>query len=93
MAPPSLAIRPLRWFGRLDDVVVVGMGGEWRGVAIVGRLEPKPIAPPPKDGAPVVIVVASHGVALPELPVVAIVNRKSHAISPNNVGHSRRAYQ
>jgi hypothetical protein len=64
----TLAIRPLRWFGRLDDVVVVGMGGEWRGVPVVGRIEPKPVAPPPKNDAPVVIVVASHGVAAPELP-------------------------
>ena len=62
------------------------MGGEWRGVAVIGRIEPKPIAPPPKDDAPVIIVVASHGVALPELPVV-IVNRKSHDGSPRNSLH------
>ena len=75
----------MRWFGRLDYVVVVGMGGEWRGVAVIGRIEPKPIAAPPKDDAPVVIVVASHRVTLPELPLVVIVNRKGHAVSPNNV--------
>ena len=61
------------------------MGGERRGVAVVGTIEPKPVAPPPKDDAPVVIVVASHGVALPELPVVVIVKRKSHTVSPDNV--------
>ena len=74
----------MRWLGRLDDVVVVGMGSEWRGVAVADRIEPKPIGPPPKDDALVIVVVAPHGVAPPELPVVVIVNRTRHAVSPDN---------
>ena len=60
------------------------MGSEWRGVAVADRIEPKPIAPPPEDDALVIVVVAPHGVAPPELPVVVMVNRKSHAVSPHN---------
>jgi hypothetical protein len=72
-------------FGRLDDVIVVGMGSEWRGIAVADRIEPKPIATPPKADALVIVVVAPHGVAPPELPVVVRVNRESHAVSPDNV--------
>jgi hypothetical protein len=83
----TLAIWPLQRFGRLDDVVVVATGSEWRGVAVADRVEPKPSAPPPKDDAQVIVVVASHAVALPELPVVVIiVNKKGHALSPDHVG-------
>jgi hypothetical protein len=55
------------------------------GVAVIGRIEPKPIAPPPKDDALVIVVVAPHGVGAPELPVVVMVNGKSNAVSPDNV--------
>jgi Resolvase, N terminal domain len=87
MDRPALAKRPLLRFGRLDDVVVVGMGSEWRGVAVADRIEPKPIAPPPKDDALVMVIVAvaPHGVAPPELPVVVVVDRKSHAVSSDHV--------
>jgi hypothetical protein len=62
-----------------------GMGGEWRGVSVVDRIEPKPIAPARKYDAPVVVVVAPHGVALPELPAVVTISRKSHALSLDRV--------
>jgi hypothetical protein len=58
------------------------MGSEWRGVAVADRIEPKPIAPPPKDDALVMVIVAGalRGVAPPELPVVVVVDRKSYPI-------------
>ena len=50
------------------------------------KLEPSGIiTAPPKDDALVIVVVAPHGVAPPELPVVVMVNGKSHAVSPDNV--------
>jgi hypothetical protein len=61
------------------------MGSEWRGIAVADRIEPNPIAPAPKDDALVIVVVASHGIAPPELPVVVIVSRNGHALSPDDV--------
>jgi hypothetical protein len=55
------------------------------GVAVIGSIEPKPIAHLPRTTHWSSLFVAPHGVAAPELPVVVMVNGKSHVVSPDNV--------
>jgi hypothetical protein len=71
-------------YARLE-IVVAGAAGERGSVAIVDRIEPKPVAPNSNHHAVVVIVVTPHSVAFSEGPeIVRVVRRKSdlHCLVP-----------
>jgi hypothetical protein len=58
----------LQFVTRTDEMVVIGSSRERRCIAIVDRIEPKPIVPSPNDRAVVWIVVGSHNVPHPKRP-------------------------
>jgi hypothetical protein len=58
----------LQFVTRTDQMVVIGSARERRGIAIVERIEPKPIVPSPNNRAVVWIVVGSHNVPYPKRP-------------------------
>ena len=60
-------------------MIVAGPVRERRGVTIVNRIQPKPVAPSSNHHAFIVIVVALHGVALSEGPdIVRVVIHSSN---------------
>ena len=77
-APGSVATKPTFYYThpkglRLslsNEIVVAGAASERGSVAIVNRIEPKPVAPNSNHHAVVVIVVTPHGVALSEGPEI-----------------------
>jgi hypothetical protein len=58
--------RPAQRLRPSNEIVVAGPVRERRGVAIIDRMQPKPVAPNSNHHAVIVIVTTPHGVALSE---------------------------
>jgi hypothetical protein len=71
-----------------NEIVVAGPAREWRGVAIIDRIQPKPVAPYSNHHAVVVVVVTPHSVAFsegPEIVRVVIHSSDLHYLIPGLV--------
>jgi hypothetical protein len=71
-----------------NEFVVAGPAREWRGVAIIDRIQPKPVAPYSNHHAVVVVVVTPHSVAFsegPEIVRVVIHSSDLHYLIPGLV--------
>jgi hypothetical protein len=71
-----------------NQIVIVCLAGERRGVAIVNRIEPKPLVPDSNDHTVFTIVAAPYHVAVPKGPErISVLNRSPLMPSSNRHDH------